>query len=136
MAKVYLDSVVVIYLIQGQEGLSNSVRDALRAGDGEPPQVAISDLTRLECRVWPIREGAHKLLGQFDEFFDSQDVEKIVIESEVFDLATELRASHGTKTPDALHLAAAILGQCTEFWTNDHRLGAAAEGRIGLRIFS
>ncbi|HYU31945.1 MAG TPA: type II toxin-antitoxin system VapC family toxin [Thermoanaerobaculia bacterium] len=136
MAKVYLDSVVVIYLIQGPESLSNAVRGALRAAEGEPPQVAISDLTRLECRVLPIREGANALLGQFDGFFDSQDIEKIVIQTEAFDLATELRARHGAKTPDSLHLAAAILGRCTEFWTNDHRLRAAADGRIGLKIFS
>jgi uncharacterized protein len=135
MARVYLDSCVVIYLIQGPEDLSNAVRDALREDDKEPPQVVISDLTRLECRVWPIRERAHELLGQFDELFESQDIEKTAIQTETFELATELRARHGTKTPDALHLAAAILARCTEFWTNDHRLRAAAEGRIVLKIF-
>lgn len=48
----------------------------------------------------------------------------------VFDLATELRAQHGLKTPDALHLAAAISAGCDEFWTNDLRLTQAAQGRI------
>ena len=136
MAKIYLDSMVVIYLIQGPESLSNAIRRALLPAEGEPSQVVVSDLTRLECRVKPIQEGADELLGEFDELFDSQDIEKIVFQTETFDLATELRARHGTKTPDSLHLAAAILGRCTEFWTNDHRLRAAAEGRIGLRIFS
>jgi len=135
MAKVYLDSCVIIYLIQGPESLSNAVRSAFQDQE-EPLQVAISDLTRLECRVWPLRENAAQLLGQFDELFASQDVEKIPIQTETFDLATEVRARHGTKTPDSLHLAAAILGACTEFWTNDHRLRAATEGRIGLRVFS
>ena len=58
------------------------------------------------------------------------------ITTETFDLATELRGLHGTKTPDALHLAAAILGGCQEFWTNDHRLTAAARNRIELKVFS
>jgi hypothetical protein len=31
-------------------------------------------------------------------------------------------------------LAAAILGGCDEFWSNDLRLTAAAEGRIALRV--
>lgn len=136
MAKIYLDSCVVVYLIQGPEILSHSIRGALQTLEGEPLQVAISDLTRLECRVWPIREGADELLSQFDQFFASQDLERIPLGTESFDLATELRARHGTKTPDALHLAAALLGGCTEFWTNDHRLRAATAGRIGLKVFS
>lgn len=47
-----------------------------------------------------------------------------------FDLATELRAHAALKTPDALHLAAALVAGCTAFWTRDQRLAAAASGRI------
>ena len=136
MGRAYLDSCVVIYLIQGPDNLSQTVRDALQPAKGTPPTVCISDLTRLECRVWPIKQHDPVLLNQFDEFFASNDVEQIVLETAAFDLATELRAQFGTKTPDALHLAAALLGGCTEFWTNDHRLNAATKGKIDLRIFS
>ena len=132
MPRVYLDSCIVIYLIQGPESLSVAVRSVL-----EDPQVlCISDLTRLECRVWPLREGDEELLAQFDGFFSSQDVERLAIQTDTFDLATELRARHGAKTPDALHLATAILGGCDEFWTNDHRLTVAAAGRISLKVLS
>lgn len=31
-------------------------------------------------------------------------------------------------TPDALHLCAAEMAGCTEFWTHDHRLEAASHG--------
>ena len=31
-------------------------------------------------------------------------------------------ASHGFKTPDALHLAAAVVGGCAAFLTNDAQL--------------
>jgi predicted nucleic acid-binding protein len=136
MARAYLDSCVVIYLIQGPEDLSQRVRGALQPAEAAVPATCVSELTRLECRVWPIREADEPLLGKFDEFFASQDVERIALETEVFDLATELRAHHGTKTPDALHLAAAILGGCQEFWTNDHRLSAAAAGKVELKIFA
>lgn len=86
--------------------------------------------------VWPIRQGDEELLDQFDGFFSSQDIERLAIQTDTFELATELRARHGTKTPDALHLATAILGGCDEFWTNDHRLTTAASGRIALNVFS
>lgn len=38
--------------------------------------------------------------------------------------------------PDALHLAAALHGGCDQFWTNDHRLEKAADGRIAIVAFS
>jgi predicted nucleic acid-binding protein len=41
----------------------------------------------------------------------------------VFDRATFIRATHGFKTADALHLAAAIEGGCQRFLTSDSRLG-------------
>jgi len=136
MPKAYLDSCVVIYLIQGPESLSSVVRTALRAQGQEPLQFAISDLTLLECRVLPLRENKDELLAQFDDFFASEEIEKTDLGSEVFALATELRARYGTKTPDALHLAAAILAGCSEFWTNDRRLRAATEGRLHLKVFT
>jgi len=136
MPRVYLDSCIVIYLIQGPESLSRAVRGGLVSDEEDPQVLCISDLTRLECRVWPVREGDQELLAQFDGFFASQDVEWLVIRTDMFDLATELRARHGTKAPDAIHLATAILGGCDEFWTNDHRLTAAAAGRIALKVLS
>jgi uncharacterized protein len=50
-----------------------------------------------------------------------------------FDRAAELRASHGLKTPDALHAGLAIVHGCDELWTNDQRL-ASIQPAIAVRI--
>ena len=49
------------------------------------------------------------------------------------------RVQHGLKTPDSLHLAAALRHGCTEFWTNDdplarrrRRLGRECAGANGV----
>jgi predicted nucleic acid-binding protein len=131
--RAYLDSCTVIYLIEGPESLSRSLRSALDPSKSSP-KACISELTRLECRVGPIRQGNPDLLSEFDAFFGSREVEIIPHDRDIFELATQIRATHGTKTPDALHLATAIAGQCAEFWTNDSRLAAAARGRIEIRI--
>jgi predicted nucleic acid-binding protein len=57
---------------------------------------------------------------------------------EVFLLAAQLRAaSRALKTPDAIHLAAAIHHGCDEFWTNDERgLTQVASGRLAIRTLS
>ncbi len=135
MPRVYLDSCIVIYLVQAPEPTRGAVRRAFLGDAREPaPQACVSALTRLECRVWPLREKATEVLAEFDRFFGSRDLRYARLTTAVFDLATELRAHHGVKTPDALHLAAAIHWDCDELWTNDHRLPRALEERIAIRI--
>jgi uncharacterized protein len=40
----------------------------------------------------------------------------------VIDRATDIRARYGFRTPDAIHLAAAVVSGCDVFLTNDYRL--------------
>jgi len=134
VATVYLDSCVVIYLIEGPPAVHQAIASALRPSEGPAPDVFVSDLTRLECRVGPLRCADADLLRRYDAFFELPDVARVQMTTDVFDTATSLRASHAVKTPDALHVAAAVVGGCAEFWTNDDRLAAAAEGRLSVRI--
>jgi predicted nucleic acid-binding protein len=97
----------------------NRLGSIVAAGD----QIAFCDLSRLKCRVKPIQLGDLRKLAVFDSFFARADVRLIPLSSEVYDRATYIRANHGIKTTDALHLAAAIEGGCDRFLTNDLRLG-------------
>ncbi len=96
-------------------------------------ELVVSDLVRLECRVVPLRNGDAELLRRFDEAFAAAEFARLT--RSVFDRAAELRARHRIKTPDALHLAAALEHGCDEFWTNDDRLTPAHTG-ISFRVFT
>lgn len=48
----------------------------------------------------------------------------------VFGQATDLRVIHNLKTPDALHLAAALTANCDQFWTNDQQLVKAINDKL------
>ncbi|MCP4417906.1 MAG: type II toxin-antitoxin system VapC family toxin [Chloroflexi bacterium] len=48
------------------------------------------------------------------------------------DRVTELRANYGFKTPDAIHLACAIIAKCDLFLTNDRQLKKQSEIAIEL----
>jgi predicted nucleic acid-binding protein len=132
--RAYVDSCIVIYLIEGADALRRWVAAALEPSNGQAPVACFSDLTRLECQVLPMRTEDVALLLEYQTFFSLRELGKIRLEPEVYDLAAELRARHGLKTPDALHLAAALWGGCDELWTNDYRLSSAAGGRIQIRV--
>lgn len=128
MRTLYWDSCVLIYRLQDIEPWNSRIAAALSTVI--QPRVVVSELTRLECRVKPLREGDLSTLEKFDGFFASPTIGYAPLSRSVFDLAADLRARYRLKTPDALHLAAAVQIGCVELWTNDRRLEQAAEGRL------
>ena len=76
----------------------------------------------MECRVKPLREGNTALLQDSDDYFAEVVKETVVLSRAVIDRATDIRARYGFRTPDAMHLAAAVVSGCDVFLTNDHRL--------------
>ena len=66
--RLYLDAAPVIYLIEGNEDYVGIVDQILKKSDVE---LIASDLTRLECRIKPIKENHQELLKDYDEFFES-----------------------------------------------------------------
>jgi predicted nucleic acid-binding protein len=82
----------------------------------------VSDLVFLECRIGPLKRGDGLLLSEYEAFFELPEIMKIPLDHAVFHLAADIRARDGLKTPDAIHVAAAICGGCAAVWTNDNEL--------------
>ena len=118
----YLDSNVVMYYIERPPrwGVAAQTRIAQLLSGGHT--LAVSDLTRMECRVRPLRAGDTKTLAEFDAFFASSRVQVNSMTAAVFDRAAAIRAHRGFKPLDALHLAAALEAGCDLFLTNDSHL--------------
>ena len=77
--------------------------DLLFASSGiEAETIARAQLARLECRAKPMRDGDHALLGRYDSLFGASRVAVHDVSAKVIDRATELRARHGFKSPDAI----------------------------------
>ena len=129
---MYLDSRIVIYLTEGSADMRERIGRQLLQSAEAAPTVTFTDLSRLECRVKPLAIGNATLLADYESFFTTPGYVKSVIDTATFDMATELRAHYGLKTPDALHLAAAIASDCEELWTNDKRLVRAADSRVRI----
>ena len=123
--QMYWDSCVVVYLVEGVSPWRQLLRERLLQR-ADAPVVCVSELVRLERRVQHLRNADAPMLQLFDEFFARTDVTLVDVTRQAWALATDLRARHRIRTPDALHLACAITAGADELWTNDSRLHHAA----------
>lgn len=123
--RLYLDAVVIIYAVERVEPWAVHVFERVT---GKEVAAVTSELSCLECKVRPLRLGQADVIARFDAFFAVAVAELLPVKRIVLERAAELRATHPfLKTPDAIHLAAAIEGDCDVFLTNDHRLDRFAE---------
>lgn len=119
MTRIYIEASPTIYLVQQVLPWWTAIEARLSA----PGVVVVSsDLTRMECLVQPLRANNATLVSDFETFFNARVAEVVPFVAAVFRKAAEVRARHNFKTPDALHLAAAVEGACDVFLTNDARL--------------
>ncbi len=90
--RLYLDAAPVIYAVEQVAEFAALVEARLLAPD---IVCVVSDLTRPECRVKPLRENDGELLRDYDDFFKGTVAEVVRLTGAVLDLATEIRARYG-----------------------------------------
>ena len=114
---IYLDSCIVIYLVEKHPLFYKAVEQRFRSNVAEG--FAISPLVILECLVGPLKRKDAALERRFEQFFAT--VTRLELNETIFRKAAEKRARLSIKTPDALHLAVAEHYGCSRVWTNDNR---------------
>ncbi|MEO6724680.1 MAG: type II toxin-antitoxin system VapC family toxin [Blastocatellia bacterium] len=125
MPRIYLDTCIVIYVVERHPLYTAMVEARLQSL--APNDLCYSPLVRMECLVKPFKDQDASLLQLYESFLGAQQM--LDLPRVIFDAGARLRAAHPRlKTPDAIHLAAAVHHGCTEFWTNDDRLNAIAPG--------
>jgi predicted nucleic acid-binding protein len=126
MGPVGLDSSVFIYLVEEHPRYLPIVRPLFEAIDAGRLSAVTSSLTLMEVLVVPLRTENVLLARRYDEMLARTrglrlaDIDHLHVRN-----AAQLRAQWPKlRTPDALQLAAALLGGCSSFVTNDERLPA------------
>lgn len=117
--RLYLDTAPVIYVVEQVPDFSQKIFHYIQKPDIE---LVVSDLTWMECRVKPLAENKETLLADYDKFFSQSLIEIVELSRSVLERAAHIRSQYNIKTPDAIHLGAAIISKCDIFLTNDRRL--------------
>ncbi len=132
MKGLYLDSSVIIYAIEGEPGLRQAALAHLRRAAADAVPCHTSLVSRLECRVRPLRWRDSVTLAHFEGFFARPPLTLLDVSPAVLDRAAELRAESGFKTADAIHLASAELAGNDVFLTGDARLARFQAVRVEI----
>lgn len=120
---IYLDSNVLIYAMETDGELGMFARRWLMQIDRGRVKGVTSELSIVEVLPHPISnrnavlvDGYHRLLT------DRPTLRVSPISLPILFRAAELRADFGSETPDAIHVATALVEGCGGFVTNDTRL--------------
>src|SRR5262245_2489551 len=105
---VYLDTNVVIYATEDPAVWGPNALARMTAPRAAGHSFMISDLTRMECLVGPLKAGNGVLEAQYRAFFTSGGVQVTPVTPGVCDRAAQVRATFGFKPMDALQLASAV----------------------------
>ena len=119
---VGLDAVAFIYFIEEHPTYLPVLRPLFAEADRGRTLVT-SALTLHEVLVVPVRLGNVPLADRYDAVLtESRGIRLVDITLDQLRAAARLRAASRVKTPDALHLTAAMTQGCRSFVTNDRRL--------------
>jgi len=129
----YLDTVIVIYAVEGNPADQQRALNHLAALEQAGHRFAISELTRTECLVLVWGPGGGQRLSDFFRFFHGPNLRTFALSAAIHDRASAIRGSYTyAATPpaqakryglaNALHLATAIESGCDVFLTNDNQL--------------
>jgi predicted nucleic acid-binding protein len=126
-----VDTMLFVYHFEGNERFGEAAGRLLQAAEDGRCRLVASVLALLETLVVPKRLGRDDLCRRYRELFQSfPNLTLAPIDAETAETAADLRARHGLRTPDALHLATAVRAGAAAFVSADSRLGKVTEIEI------
>jgi predicted nucleic acid-binding protein len=122
MNQVYWDSMLFIYLLEGNPQYVKHVERLLRQIEATGDQLATSVFTLGEVLTGPRKAGATAVVSQIKSYFESGRILILPFDLVTADMYGVLRSSLKLSQADAIHMATAAVAQVDIFFTNDNRL--------------
>ena len=128
---VYLDANVLIALIEAEQEIIPQTRRLFTLIENEIVAAITSEVTLAEVLVKPLKNGDIPLLKSYESLLAKGSLVQLVAAGRgIWIDAAALRALHGLKLVDALHLATASRHGCDVLITADKRIKSVGRIRI------
>jgi predicted nucleic acid-binding protein len=122
MRRIYWDTMLYAYWLEGNNKLSQRVQQIHQVMLQRSDTLCGSLFVLGELMVGPIKANDAAAAAAIQQFFDSDGVTMLPFTSQAIRMFAELRAHHGVKALDALHLSIAATSGVDLFLTHDRRL--------------
>ena len=118
--KIYLDSNIFIYALEGfslYKTLLTSFFEAVESGEFS---IVTSELALAECLVKPCKDKNQDLITLYISVIQPRSILTVLpVNKGILIQSAQLRADVGGALPDAIHVASAVAEGCDIFLTND-----------------
>lgn len=122
MSTIYWDSMLFIYLLEGNPQFAPKVAKIQKQMELHGHQLVTSVLTLGEVLTGLRKLGFQDEIAAVKEYFQSGVVELLGFDWETADRYSVLRSAFRIKQADAIHLATAAVADVDAFVTNDRNL--------------
>jgi len=120
--RIYWDTMIHAYWFEDNEALSLRVQQIYTTMQQRGDVLCSSIFVLSELVVGPLKQQNLAAANAIEQFFDSDAVSMLPYARQSVRTFAELRANHGVKSLDALHLAIAANSGVDLFLTHDRRL--------------
>ena len=129
--RVYFDTNPFIYFIEQHDHFYQAVKPFFQMIQAETLIACTSDFTLTELLIKPHRQQEMEIIQAVHALLlDSNKFEMLECKQAVFLEAAKLGGTTTLRTPDAIHVACAVLNQCDFFITNDQRIRSVGEMKV------
>jgi predicted nucleic acid-binding protein len=118
--RLYTETAPLIYYVEENPSYVAKMDAIIEAIEDRPIEAVSSVITLTEVLTRPVKLGNTRLEREYrDILLHSGGFRLLTITARIAESAAALRARYNLRTPDALHVAAAIDVRCDAFLTND-----------------
>lgn len=121
--RVYVDTNVFVYVLDRVDPFVLHAERLLIAAQGGHFEAVTGDLAVAEALVHPYRAGDSHIIDSTKRFLVGDGPVRVLEHPRAaYDVAAQIRGRTGAGLIDALHVATALLSDCTHLVTNDARM--------------
>lgn len=121
-SRVYWDTMLFIYWIEDRPDYADTINRILARMETKGDRLCSSAFGVGEVLAGALKRGDRSLTGTIRTTMRPPNVELLPFDAAAAEHYAQIRARHGARAPDAIHLACAAAAGVDLFLTNDARL--------------
>jgi len=129
--RLYIETAPFIYYVEDHPNYADKMESIFSAISKTGVEITTSVITLTEALTKPLKVGDRVVEQAYRTLLQgAKHIELVPVTTRIAERAARLRAEHNLRTPDALHLAAALELDSDAFLTNDLTLRRVKELRV------